>query len=168
MEKVNLKKVEWVETKKILNFLGEESVLYYRFLLDKKDPYHSNATYSLYDSIDHRVSIDDLTFILYLNLADHYKYIEEGRYPYGKFDNSTFDQWSKRIPPIAPIRKWVVDKGINSEGVEYKIARSIGKYGIPPKNYFALVREKTLKEASSVIRAIETDIANFIKSKVKK
>lgn len=169
MKNINVSKVDWTETIKVLNKVGESSTEYYRSLLETKNPFNSIATKSLYNSIDHRVDIESYGFILWFIADDHMKYVEEGRYPYGNYDGASFSEWIKRTPPIGPIRKWMNAKGIpTSDGNDYKIARGIGKFGIKPKPYFSQTQKDALTHSPEIVNAITKDISNYIKSKVTK
>ena len=155
-KKVNLQEVQWLNTIELLERIGEESTTFYRSLLDREDPHRSNATYGLYDSIDHRVDVNEMGFILYFIAAEHFKFVEDGRKP------------GLKPPPIAPIRKWIIDKRLNlPKGVEYAIAKSIGKNGIPAKGYFKQTQEKAIQMTPALIRSIEKDYAEYIRSKTK-
>lgn len=91
---------------------------------------NKKATGNLIQSIDTHIKIGGFVLTVVLNVADYYKYVEEGRKP-GKF------------PPLAAIKQWIKDKPIlpreNENGklptedqLAFLIGRKIAQEGIQP------------------------------------
>lgn len=149
----------------LLNKIGEESAELYRSYLDSLDPYSSNASYTLYKSIDHKLVINENSLTLYFVASDHYIRIEYGRKGYQK-GNGQADM--SKAPPISAIRSWMIDKNIPlTGGADYKIQRSITLYGIQPKNYLAKVIDNAGTYRLSITAAVAKDVKNHIDETLK-
>jgi len=116
-----------------------------------------NASRKLSDSIQGTVTITPALAILRGFAMDYWKYVDQGRRP-GK------------MPPEAPIIRWIKQKGI-AEGLTkkwqlrslaYVIRRKIAKEGIAPTNIFT---EETDKLQEKLEGQFSTDIADAIQAK---
>lgn len=156
--------MKYTNTIALLNKIGEESTELYKNYLDSLDPHSSNATFTLYNSIDHRVDIDGKNITLYFLASDYWFRIEYGRKGYqigGKAD-------MKMAPPIAVIKKWIIDKKIPyTKGAEYKIQRHITMYGIAPKNYFASVLKNSEQYKYLILDALAKDAKEYLEEQIK-
>jgi hypothetical protein len=126
------------------------------FSRDVKDEYINylkKQDYRIAQTITTRVEQFGNKYIVYMNLAEYWKYIEYGRKP------------GKR-PPINAILKWIKDKGITPRGgikisdksLAFVISRSIGEKGIKPR---PVLFEKIVKEQNfeqNVLNALRKDI----------
>lgn len=90
-----------------------------------------NASDNLYNSVKYMLDVDSKKFEVKLELADYWKYVENGRKP-GKW------------PPISAIEKWIEIKPVlprpmangqlpTNKQLAFLIARKIGLEGIKPR-----------------------------------
>ena len=75
------------------------------------------------------------SYTLKVIAATYLKYVESGR------------RAGAKPPPIAPIKKWARQKGID-EGLAFPIAKSIGIKGIKPTNVIQRAFDKVFKDIS--------------------
>jgi len=87
----------------------------------------------------------DVEFIM----EDCAKWIDEGRGP-GK------------QPPLEAIQDWTSRKGI-PESAAFAIAKSIGRFGIPPTNFLSPIRDSQQELLSLIEVASAEDLADFIR-----
>jgi len=103
----------------------------------------------LMDSLESRAieTAFGTSYTLLVLAEDYFIYVDQGRKP-----NST-------PPPVAPIKKWCNQKGID-ESLAYAIAKSIGKKGIPATN----ISSRMLKQALNNVayRRLEDGIADWV------
>ena len=84
------------------------------------------------------LEIGDSLYEISFKTLDYFKYIENGRKP------------GSKMPPVSAISQWITKKQILPRNREtlpqmsFVIARSIGKKGIPGKNYLESVKESLL------------------------
>ena len=160
--------MEWKHTKAVLEKMGDIAIQMMRNKLNQYDPYPSNATYRLYNSITTKVVANDSEIDLKIELPDDEfdastgnLYIDQGRQP-GKF------------PPSGVIEKWMIAKGITPQYTmkksAYLIGRKIKEQGIKPgKNYINEIRYELQSSIyEDMIReAVKKDImAEFTKQTV--
>ena len=90
---------------------------YYKENIDKSDKVASG---NLLSSVSTYIQMGDNDFTVVLNVANYWKYVENGRRP-GK------------QPPVDKIREWLEVKSTLPvpKGLEYYIAKKIGERGIP-------------------------------------
>ena len=99
-----------------------------KFLVEENDV---NASDELYNSITYKVEQGRNTFEVKLELADYWKYVENGR---------KAGKW----PPISAIQKWIEIKPVlprpmdngklpTTQQLAFLIARKIGLEGIKPR-----------------------------------
>ena len=112
---------------------------YIRILQAKKKP----ASGELVNTASFSVMVNGTQFICYLNLAEHWKYVEKGRKAGGKF------------PPLEKIKEWIQIKPVKPYALKngkiptldqlaYLIGRSIAKLGIKPLPAVEMAKTKTL------------------------
>ena len=56
----------------------------------------SNASYSLLNSIEMKVEVDDKVYSVHCSLLDYYKYLDEGTPPHKKKGDGTFVKMIKK------------------------------------------------------------------------
>lgn len=122
----------------------------------------------LYKGAKYTVNINGDTFSVTLNLAEYWKYIENGR------------KAGSKMPPISSIQGWIKAKKIIPSPMKLKsgktivptvqqlaflIARKIGRDGIPAKPYLKMsVEDAKAKYIKKIGEAIKQDIINYYKA----
>lgn len=131
---------------------------YIRILQANKKP----ASGELIDSASFSVMVNGTQFICYLNLAEHWKYVENGRKAGGKF------------PPLEKIKEWIQIKPVKPYALKngkiptldqlaYLIGRSIAKLGIKPLPAVEVAKTKMLPKYIEKIKvAILQDLTSDI------
>lgn len=105
-----------------------------------------NASDNLYNSVKYMLDVDSKKFEVKLQLADYWKYVENGRKP-GKW------------PPISAIEKWIEIKPVlprpmangqlpTNKQLAFLIARKIGLEGIAPRP----ILDKSIKDVWDVMK----------------
>ena len=94
--------MEWRNTEAALQAFGDEVRIRLENALLEHDHIVSG---NLFNNIRTRVEITEDTIVLWLEVADYYKYLEEGIEPAGKYKNPGW----KAYPFI---RQWVIDKPV--------------------------------------------------------
>ena len=122
------------------------------------------ASGNLINTMSYKVDYDGRYFSLTLNLADYYKYVEEGRKP-GKF------------PPIDKIREWIQVKPVlphemsngklpTQKQLAFLISRSIARKGI--KGTGALKNTiKSFNLADKLVKEIYAEMNKEVEEVVK-
>lgn len=119
---------EWTNVIDVLNDFGQMLVEEYKDQLILNDV---NASDELYNSVNYIFKENGGTFEVSLELADYWKYVENGR---------KAGKW----PPISAIEKWVEIKPVlprpmengklpTTQQLAFLIARKIGLEGIAPR-----------------------------------
>lgn len=119
---------EWTNVIDVLNDFGQMLVEEYKDQLILNDV---NASDELYNSVNYIFKENGGTFEVSLELADYWKYVENGR---------KAGKW----PPISAIQKWVEIKPVlprpmdngklpTTQQLAFLIARKIGLEGIKPR-----------------------------------
>lgn len=87
------------------------------------------------------------SYTLLILAEDYFVFVNDGRKP------------NSKPPPIAPIKEWCEQKGIDVN-LAYPIAKSIGKKGIPATN----ISERMFKQALSNIefRKFEDGVSDWV------
>ena len=87
------------------------------------------------------------SYTLLMWAEEYFIFVDDGRKP------------NSKPPPIAPIKKWCSQKGID-EDLAYAIAKSIGRKGIPATN----ISERMMKKIFSNIawRKFEDNATSYI------
>ena len=87
------------------------------------------------------------SYTLLIEAEDYFIYVDQGRKP------------NSKPPPIAPIKEWCEQKGIDVN-LAYPIAKSIGKKGIPATN----ISERMLKKAlaNAEYRKFEDGVSDWV------
>lgn len=153
--------MDYNETKKVLNIIGELVVEQYKNDLKNNPKKYGNgrnsiASGKLFNSVDYKLNVDkDLK--LYMVVADHYIFVEEG------------SVYTTKLPPISAIRIWMNQRSIPYiKNADYKIQRSIFKNGIKPKPFIRDIKNDVINNYKDDIeKALKEDIKNFIKQKTK-
>lgn len=105
-----------------------------------------NASDNLYNSVKYMLDVDSKKFEVKLQLADYWKYVENGRKP-GKW------------PPISAIEKWIEIKPVlprpmangqlpTNKQLAFLIARKIGLEGIQPRP----ILDQSIKDVWDVMK----------------
>ena len=130
----------------VLERYGENVIEDYRAALKEKG-------YRIADDISVRVDAVGGIYTVVLSLADYWKYIEGGRKPGGK------------MPPQAPILKWIQDKGIKpkednitNDQLSFLIRRKIARDGIKPKPFLTDAVENNSNIIEDIVNAYRVDI----------
>jgi hypothetical protein len=118
--------------------------------------------YRIADTVSVRVDAFGGVYTVVLSLADYWKYIEGGRKPGGK------------MPPEAPILKWIRDKGIKPKDNKIKekqlaflIRRKIGRDGIKPKPMLSDSVEANSNIIDEIVNAYRVDILEGLTMQIK-
>lgn len=102
------------------------------------------ATGSLIQSVETTIRVNGSNINVFINLADHYKYVEFGRKP-------------GRFPPPNKIEAWIIQKPVipheddngklpTTKQLAFLISRKIARDGIKPGNYL----HDTLEECNNI------------------
>lgn len=139
----------------ILEKYGQNVVEDYKAALKAKG-------YQIADTVSVRVDAFGGIYTVVLSLADYWKYIEGGRKPGGK------------MPPEAPILKWIRDKGIKPRDNKIKekqlaflIRRKIGRDGIKPKPMLSDAVEANGNIIDDIVNAYRVDILEGLTMQIK-
>ena len=93
-----------------------------------------NASYSLANSIQPEFEFNGSRFIVYFNMEEHWKYVEEGRKP---------GSW----PPVANIKQWIKIKALLPKAIKCKLPNGKSKMVVPTEDQRAyLIGRKIYKE----------------------
>ena len=154
--------MELTNTIEVLQQFADEVVDAYKQGIHQYDSITS-AHHFLYDSVtSNPVSVNGKTMTVSINLAEYWKYVENGRKAYG-------DKWRGHRPPIEAIQNWIewkpyqgtTSRGVSgyaaltpdltdisvptsTDGLAYAIATKIAKEGIEPKPILKESVEKTM------------------------
>ena len=121
----------------------------------------SNASYTLYDSFEKIIVVDDEHFSVSIALEDYFRFVEEGRGP-GKF------------PPVDKIREWISVKPISPypgengkipsvDQLTYLIGRKIATEGTDPQPFFQPAKDDAISRFEEAISlAIDEDVTEFV------
>ena len=121
----------------------------------------SNASYTLYDSFEKIIVVDDEHFSVSIALEDYWTYVENGRGP-GKF------------PPVSKIEEWISVKPISPypgkdgkipsvDQLTYLIGRKIATEGTDPQPFFQPAKDDAISRFEEAISlAIDEDVTEFV------
>ena len=149
--------MSWENTKAVLELLGGEAIELFKKKMDNPDPFSSNATFTLYNSANYKIVVDNEALKLLFTAPDQYYdkstgklYLEQGR------------RAGSTPPPIRVIKKWVIDRSIPIS--PYAIQKSIARKGIKPKPYIAQIRRELLvgQHIAKLEDAIVQDVKNIL------
>ena len=160
-------KNEYQNTYKVLERFASEFIEQYKIYLEMNDI----ADGELYRSIKvDSIKIYSDEFIITIELADYWKYIEYGRRKGAKF------------PPIDVIRTWIKKRNIvprpmklksgktivpRQESLAFLIARSISQKGIQARPFFKTAADRMLEKFKSEIEdAIVLDIEETMNNEI--
>lgn len=136
----NLEELELNNVRRILDdYCATFRELYKHKLIED----NKKATGNLIQSINTKVKVSGTTLSVVLNVADYYRWVEEGRKP-GKF------------PPIAKIEQWIKDKPVipreingklpTEKQLAFLISRKIARDGIEAGNQL----KNTVQDLNSI------------------
>lgn len=140
--------IKWTHLEETLNSFAEYFIQMAREHLQENN---SNASYTLFDSFEKVIQIDDDYFSVKIGLEDYWKYVEEGTSPH--------------YPPIKPLLDWVaVKQGVPKvEGFAYAVQNKIAKEGTEAKPFFEPAKIEAIEHFEEAISlAIEEDIDRYI------
>lgn len=110
----------------------------------------------LFNSIDYRIEVTETSTNLYFQGEDYYINVEDGRKP------------NSKMPPVSAIRSWMITRGIPiTKGLDFIIARSIGKKGIKPRPYLRETKIDLKEFEIQFQEALELDIKEFYDDRIK-
>lgn len=150
--------IEWKHLRQVLEDFADYFIQAAR---DNLQGNGSNASYSLYDSFEKIIEIDDDHYSVKISLEDYWRYVESGRGP-GKF------------PPVDKINLWISVKPITPypgkngkipsvEQLSFLIGRKIATEGTDPQPFFEPAKEDAISRFEEAISlAISEDIDNWI------
>lgn len=149
---------EWTNVIDVLNDFGQMLVEEYKDQLILNDV---NASDELYNSVNYIFKENGGTFEVSLELADYWKYVENGR---------KAGKW----PPISAIAKWIEIKPVlprpmdngklpTTQQLAFLISRKIGLEGIAPRPLL----QQSIEEVWDIMReyleeALAKDVENEI------
>ena len=153
--------IKWLNLERVLNELADEVISNARQNLDSNG---TNATHTLYDTMEKIVEIGEDYYKVSISLEDYWRFVENGRRP-GKF------------PPPGVIESWISVKPVSAHAVDGKtpsvkqltflISRKIANEGTDPQPFFKPAVDEVLSRYESLIdQAIEDDIYEFINEAV--
>lgn len=168
----------WEKTKEIAEQYAREVIELYRQKLreNPKGKYgDKNTTGNLSNNLRYEVNITNDSLEVYLYLEDYYKWVEQGRAPYGKNKNDSGGDGlpSNKYPPIDVIQTWINNKPSidrkdgdgklpTTKQLAFLIARSIAENGIEPTYYLSdTIEELQDKYIPLLEDALAEDAANF-------
>lgn len=132
----------------------------------------------LINSIETEIEINDSHFAVYCNLANYWKYVNDGTGP-----SHEPDARDKYFPPIGVIKEWIQVKGIMPEvrpvqlksgkwvermpsvkQLPYAIQRGIYKHGTRATHFFDMAKDDALEYfKESIELAIDEDMSEYIR-----
>lgn len=134
-----------IETRKVLEEMGNETLSSMRDILFTKD---KNASGELINSLKYTIDYNNQSLDIEFEMADYGIFVDKGRRP-GK------------MPPIDKIKPWMQLRGI-PEKWAFPIARKIGKLGIPATPFFSsTIEEKQTLYINKLADAFATDLENY-------
>lgn len=108
------------------------------------------------DNIETKINFNGTEITVILNVADYYKWVENGRKPYGKGHTDYQSSPQGTYPPIAKIKDWIKDKNIvpkeyngklpTEDQLSFLIGRKIAYKGIEPGNQI----KDTIQELNNI------------------
>lgn len=108
------------------------------------------------DNIETKIHFNGSTITVVINVADYYKWVENGRKPYGRGHTDYQSHPEGSYPPIASIKDWIKDKHIipreengklpTEDQLAFLISRKIAYKGIEPGNQM----KKTIQELNNI------------------
>src|ERR1035437_758631 len=132
----------------ILKKIGAEMVERFKINLAK-----SKASGELENSIKFRVEKRGESFVLIMSAAKQLEFVDRGRKPGAK------------MPPDAPIRKWIGEKGIplrrgtSLKSLSFLIRRSISIKGIKPTHVISITLKEVLDRKSTRLNSSHANIS---------
>lgn len=125
----------------------------------------TNASWNLFNSMTPIVDIEDNHYSVKIELADYWKYVENGRLP-GKF------------PPLNRIKEWIEIKPVipymdkngrlpTTDQLAFLIGRKIAEEGTEPQKFFEKNKRVAVSEfKDSINEAIDADVRDYIEQLV--
>lgn len=168
-----MENVKWENARKVLEQYAERLIAQYRQNLTDDG---SNASYELARTLSYRVAVGTSHFTVIISLQDYWKYLENGRRPYGaQVSDIAHAPRATKFPPLDAIAKWIQVKPVvpqvrngkapSVRSLAYLIARSIAVRGIKPRKGFQRAYEATIEGLRTALAtAVATDITQAILS----
>lgn len=121
----------------------------------------SNASYSLLNSIEMKVEVDDKVYSVHCSLLDYYKYLDEGTPPHKKKGDGTFVKMIKKWILVKPVKPYPTANGKlpTVDQLTFLISRKIRLNGTEGTKFFTNTKEQINEVYKDKIKsAIKKDI----------
>ena len=153
--------IRWDNLKRVLDEFGNELRNTYQDKLIRDDKI---ATGELLNSVEYKVDYDDRSITLSLELAEYWKWVEEGREPgaYPPWDgpNEGILNWIKMKPVVPEERNGVLP---TEKQLSFLIARKIAEEGIEPGYQLRDAKKDLMDDFEDKIdEAITLDVQQYL------
>lgn len=121
----------------------------------------SNASYSLLNSIEMKVEVDEKVYSVHCSLLDYYKYLDEGTPPHKKKGDGTFVKMIKKWILVKPVKPYeTANKKLPTvDQLTFLISRKIRLNGTKGTKFFTNTKEQINEVYKDKIKsAIKKDI----------
>ena len=173
---------DFKHTAKVLAEFGQKIVENYKAELEACN-YQDGQ---LYRTLNYSVKMDNSAWIISISLESYWKYIEDGRWPYGdgelqKKEGEAATKKNK-YPPLDVIENWIKVRQIIPHSITLKsgktvipsikqlsflIARSISQKGIPARPFFKQSFEAAKQQfLKKITEAVQQDITDSIEGAI--
>lgn len=145
-----------VEYKRLEIALGEIGELLRESYKEKLLQGGISQSGKLFNSVQYRIEVTKTGTNVYFQAEDYYINIEEGRAP------------NSKMPPVEDIRRWMISKGIPAiKGLDFVIARSIGRKGIKPRPFLRESKIDMKQYEVQMKEALDLDIKEHLDNNIK-
>lgn len=153
--------IRWDNLKRVLEEFGNELRNAYQDKLIQDDKI---ATGELLNSVEYKIDYDDRSITLSLQLAEYWKWVEEGREPgaYPPWDdpNEGILNWIKMKPVVPEERNGVLP---TEKQLSFLIARKIAEEGIEPGYQLRDAKKDLMDDFEEKIdEAITLDVQQYL------
>lgn len=154
--------IRWDNLKRVLEEFGNELRNTYQDKLIRDDKI---ATGELLNSVEYKVDYDDRSITLSLELAEYWKWVEEGREPGGAYPpwddpNEGILNWIKMKPVVPEERNGVLP---TEKQLAFLIARKIAEEGIEPGYQLRDAKKDLMDDFEDKIdEAITLDVEQYL------
>lgn len=158
MASINIK---WTHLEEVLNEFADQVIQKARENLDANG---TNASNTLYDTMEKIVEVGDDYYKVSLSLADYWRYVEEGTGP-----QHLPDARPQFWPKIEPLKEWVqIKPGVPKDSAfAYAVRGKIHASGTTAQPFLEPAKDEVLNRFEELInQAIEADVADYIEELV--